>query len=307
MTHKISFIVPTMDREKDLCVMLDSLESQTRLPDQVIIVDGGNVKVDFIIDKFPDLNIDYVRLYPPSLSKQKNAGVKAVNDDITLVGYLDDDLELYPDAIEKMLFFWSTASNEYAAAAFAVPTCERKVGLLRKFFGLDSDTIGKVLSNGFVATLDNPQETVEVDWLYGGATVWRREILNEYQYDEWFQGSGYMEDIDFSYNVGGKYRLILLSEARTEHHFHPILKRKYYLLGKWQIVNRLYFVRKHANRGLSIHSAWLASFSISFINFIVGILRIDYNRIRMALGNIAGILIAIRGKDIQIYGHLKSK
>lgn len=204
-----------------------------------------------------------------------------------------------------MLIFWSGASDEYAAAAFAVPTCKRKVGVLRKFLGLDSDIVGKVLKNGFVTMLDDPEKTVEVEWLYGGATVWRREIFDKYQYDEWFKGSGYMEDIDFSYTVGGEYRLILLADAITEHHFHPILKEKYYLLGKWQIINRLYFVRKHVDRGLSIILAWVASFSIILVNLLAGILNLDYNRIRMALGNIAGIFISIGNKDKQISGYLK--
>ena len=41
VNHKIAFIVPTMDREKDLQVLLDSLELQSHKPDQIIIVDGS--------------------------------------------------------------------------------------------------------------------------------------------------------------------------------------------------------------------------------------------------------------------------
>jgi hypothetical protein len=153
--------------------------------------------------------------------------------------------------------------------------------------------------------LDDPVETVNVDWLNGGATVWRREVINNYNYDEWFKGSGFMEDIDFSFNIGEKYQLVLLSEAKTEHHHHPIRGDRYYLLGKWQIVNRLYFVSKYVHRGLSIRNAWIASFSIVVVNLAAGFSRIDYNRIRMSVGNIVGIFIAMTKKNVQISGHLK--
>jgi glycosyltransferase involved in cell wall biosynthesis len=305
ITDKISFIIPTMDRELDLHILLSSIVKQTHHPDQIIIVDGSFVEIKYIIKEFPSLNIDYVRVFPPSLAKQKNAGVKKVKDNITLVGYLDDDLELYPDSVEKMLSFWKGASKNVGGAAFAIVSGERKIGGLRKLFGLDSDSPGKVLSNGFVSMLDDPIETVSVDWLNGGATVWRREVINNYNYDEWFKGSGFMEDIDFSFNIGEKYQLVLLSEAKTEHHHHPIRGDRYYLLGKWQIVNRLYFVRKYIHRGLSVRNAWIASFSIALVNLVAGIYRADYNRVRMSFGNIIGIFISIIKKDVQITGHLK--
>jgi len=303
---KISFIIPTMDREPDLRVMLTSLTKQTILPEQIIIVDGSYEKINFIIKEFPELNIDYVRVYPPSLSKQKNEGVKALNDDIDLVGYLDDDLELYPDAVEKMIDFWGKASEKVGGAAFAIVSGERKIGKLRKLFGLDSDEPGKVLKNGFVSMLDDPVKTVNVDWLNGGATVWRRKVINNYSYDEWFKGSGFMEDMDYSFNIGEKYELVLLSDAKTEHHHHPIRGDRYYLLGKWQIVNRLYFVRKYKHRGLSMSEAWIANFILILLNLSVGLIRLDYNRLRLTLGNIIGVFISITSKDTQISGHLKS-
>jgi glycosyltransferase involved in cell wall biosynthesis len=305
MPHKISFIVPTMDREDDLYIMLKSLERQTVLPDQVIIVDGGYNKVEYMINKFILLKIEYIRIFPPSLAKQKNAGVEKVANDATLIGYLDDDLEFYPDSVENMLKFWDSAPDEYGGAAFAVTNIDRKVGTVRKILNIDSDQPGKVISNGFVSMLDNPIKTTDVDWLYGGATVWAAEVIKNYQYDEWYKGSGFMEDIDFSYNIRENFSLIVLADACVKHHTHPIRGDRYYLLGKWQITNRLYFVRKYVDRGLSITNAWIASFSIILVNLLAGIVKLDYDRIRMSMGNIVGIIISLNNKDVQIVGHLK--
>jgi len=38
---------------------------------------------------------------------------------------------------------------------------------------------------------------------------------------------------------------------------------------------------------------------------LASIAGFDYNRIRMATGNIVGIIIALNKKDVQIVGHLK--
>ena len=306
VSHKIAFVVPTMDRKEDICFMLKSIERQTVLPNQIIIVDGGYNPIPDIVNEFSKLNIDYIRVFPPSLARQKNEGVKIINDNITLVGFLDDDLELCPDAIEKMIAFWDNAPSTYGGAAFAITNSDRKVGAVRKLFGMDSNNLGEVLSTGFVSMLDNPRITTDVSWLYGGATVWKRKVLEEFKYDEWFKGSGYMEDIDFSFNIGGSYSLIILSEARVNHHHHPIRRDRYYILGEWQIINRLYFVRKYKHRGLSIFKAWLSSFILFILNMAASILKLDYDRFRLTLGNIAGIFLSIFKKNVQISGHLKS-
>jgi glycosyltransferase involved in cell wall biosynthesis len=307
--HKLALIVPTMDREKDLRVMLDSFIAQTVQIDQIVIVDGSYEKIDYIINEYKSLNIDYIRVFPPSLAKQKNAGVKALNSDITLAGYLDDDMELYPDAIENMIDFWDTTSSDYGGVGFATFSnlITSKVGKIRNFIGIDSNEPGRVFSNGFVSMIENPDKTVEVDWLAGGGSIWRRDIIDNYPYDEWFQGSGFMEDIDYSYSISEDYRLVILAESRLNHYARPIRGDRNYLLGKWQIINRLYFVRKNKHRGASIASARIASISITVVNMLASIYRLDYDRFRMFVGNIVGILISIIKKDVQIMGHLKRK
>jgi hypothetical protein len=71
--------------------VLSSIRGQSFRPQQVIIVDGGDSTVEGIAEQFPDLPIDYLRVYPPALTKQKNAGVASVGPGITLIGFVDDD------------------------------------------------------------------------------------------------------------------------------------------------------------------------------------------------------------------------
>ena len=86
-----------MDRPRDLEKLLASLQVQTYKADQIIIIDGGIKTIDGICNKYPSLKIDYITVRPPGLTKQRNAGMKLLADDITLVGYLDDDLKTVKD------------------------------------------------------------------------------------------------------------------------------------------------------------------------------------------------------------------
>ena len=306
LENKIAFVIPTKDRPDDLTVMLRSLVRQTRRPDQVIVVDGSRPDIRHVVDKYPELKITYVQVYPPSLAKQRNAGMQKLRSDITLAGYLDDDLELEHDAIEKMLSFWRNASAEYGGAVFNIVNSPMpKWTWLKSLFYVDNVVPGRVLPSGFTSILGHQKSDIDTDWLCGGATVWRREIIENYPYDEWYIGTGYMEDVDFSFKVREKYRLALVSAAKLSHYSPPVRSDRQYLLGKWQIVNRMYLVRKYRSRGLSISSAWIANVGIVFLHILQALLRLDWNSWNRARGNIAGIWSELAGNRDQIGGYLK--
>ena len=306
--QKMAFVVPTKDRPEDLRVLLNSVKRQTLKPTQLIVVDGSNPDIRFVVDEFPELNIDYVRVFPPSLSEQRNVGMQHLRGDITLAGYLDDDIELESNAIEEMLAFWERSPADLGGAAFNITNTPKpnavKV-MFRQWLGLDCIQPGKVLPSGFTSTLDWQQSDIKPDWLCGGATVWRREIVNQYSFDEWFQGTGYLEDLDFSFNVRGKYRLALVERARIFNHSPPVRADSQYLLGEWQIINRMYLVRKYRARGLSVPRAWLASIVLLVMHLAQALIRFDRACWDRARGNTVGIWLELLGKKQQIGGFLK--
>lgn len=306
--QKMAFVVPTKDRPAELRVLLNSVKRQTLKPTQLIVVDGSNPDIRFVLDEFPELNIDYVRVFPPSLSEQRNVGMRYLRDDITLAGYLDDDIELESNAIEEMLAFWERSPADLGGAAFNITNTPKPNAAkvrFRQWFGLDCVQPGKVLPSGFTSTLIWQQSDIEPDWLCGGATVWRREIVNQYSYDEWFQGTGYLEDLDFSFNVRGKYRLALVERARIVNHSPPVRADSQYLLGKWQIINRMYLVRKYRARGLSVPKAWLASIALLVMHLARALVRFDRACWDRARGNTAGIWLELLGRKQPIGGFLK--
>lgn len=304
--HKLAIVVPTKDRPDELSRMLASVSAQTRRPDQIVVVDGSKPDIRAVVEAFPELRIDYVQVYPPSLSQQRNAGMREVRSEMTLAGYLDDDLVLEPDAVENMLHFWEHAPPQFGGAAFAITNAPRPSWLAAKhLFGIDGPVPGRMLRSGFPATIVCAGHDIETDWLYGGATIWRREVIDRFPYDEWFLGTGFMEDVDFSYSVRASYRLAVVARARVAHYSAPTRSDRERLLGTWQVVNRMYFVRKHAHRGLSLPSAWLANVGLALLNTASALARFNRAYWRRAQGNLAGIASELRGKRERIAGHLK--
>ncbi len=301
-----AFVVPTKDRGEELRRMLASLVTQTRLPDQVIVVDGSGIAVSWCVAEFADLQIDYLRLLPPSLSAQRNAGMAMLRPEITHAGYLDDDVVLETDAVCQMASFWASAGVDVGGAAFnVVNMTQLKDSVPRRRSGVFGNGAGKVAPNGLVHELCEVRENLETDWLCGGATVWRREVIENYAYDNWCQGTGFMEDVDYSYGVRERYRLFVVAAARLVHFSQPVRADRQWLFGKWQVVNRMHIVRKYRHRGLSPLKAWSASFMLLAANIIRAIVLRQRSLWDRGLGNLAGIVAELRGKSEQIGGFLK--
>ncbi|MFQ6026266.1 MAG: glycosyltransferase family 2 protein [Dehalococcoidia bacterium] len=304
--HKIGIVVPTLNRYPDLHRMLTSLAAQTSRPHQVIIVDGGegNNTVERIVEEFPTLNIRYLSENPPSLARQRNLGMGALEPGITLGGYIDDDIVLESDAVEAMLAFWESAGPEVGGVRFNI-TNERRASLLglRSLFRIESSTLGRVTPSGFNSSIGAIDRAQTVQWLSGGATIWSREVINEFQYDEWYQGTGYLEDLDYSYQVGQKYQLVALAEARVQHYSYPLRKERNYLLGKWQAINRMYFVRKHDT--LSVPWYYWSMIGEFLLNVLVSLASRDWWRLKRAWGNLVGLAYVAQGKVDRIGGIFK--
>lgn len=304
--HRLAFVVPTKDRPDDLRKMLGSLARQTRIPDQVIIVDGSAPDIKGVVDSFPELPLEYVRVFPPSLAKQRNAGMARIDDDITLAGYLDDDIVLEPDAVAAILQYWDRADARLGGTVFNITnTGQPRWTGIKSLLGLDHPIPGRLLKTGCTSILGNQDRDIDTDWLCGGATVWRREVIESYGYDEWFRGTGYLEDVDYSFNVKGEYRLALVANARLAHYSPPVRRDRHYLLGKWQIINRMYLVRKYRNRGLSPAAAWVANLGLTALHLGTAVAKFDGIQWDQFRGNVAGMLSELAGRNEQLEGHLK--
>ena len=87
----ISVVIPTFNRAEILREALISLAKQTRLPEEVVIVDNNSSdNTKEVAESFsPQLNIKYVMERTQGTSTARNTGIKSASGDI--IAFIDDD------------------------------------------------------------------------------------------------------------------------------------------------------------------------------------------------------------------------
>ncbi len=270
--HKISLIIPTVGRRLEIGRLLNSINNQSIYPCEVIVVDSGNSDISSILNLYTNFQILYVKSSIASLTIQKNIGIGKVSARSTLIGFLDDDIVLRPDSIEKMLLFWNQADYSVGGCGFnIINTSQNKALTLKSFFNIERQKRGIVLPSGFNTQFCPVKETFQVKWLCGGATVWRKQILTKHRFDEYFKSYGYYEDVEFSYRVGREYSLYMVHNSMVEHiHASADESFKKYCFLERNIVNgRFYFVRK--NPEMSLLLFFIATSAQALIHFGKGV------------------------------------
>jgi GT2 family glycosyltransferase len=290
--HTIAIVIPTIGRYAELQRMLESVARQTHLPQQVIIVDEGERIVEFA-GEFPQLNIGVLSSPRGSISQKRNAGARSVGPDITLVGFLDDDIVLDGDALKTMISFWESAAPDVAGSAFNfvnVPPCGAawlKSLRLAEWLGLYTTKRGTVLRSGVHSRIGCVEKTTYVQWLPATA-MYRKDVVEEYAFDEWFAGYSYLEDLDLSYRIGKKYMLAVVADARFHHFPSQVGREDPYLFGKKEALNRLYFVRKHEE--LSPSLCCVAIMLRAVMSLWLGLLKRESSYFKRVAGNLVGLL-----------------
>lgn len=299
--HRLALIVPTRNRPELLIKLLKTIAKQSVRPFQVVIVDGSDEPIESQIRNYLSADDTYVHVHPPSLTRQRNEGTKQLRNDITLAGYLDDDIELAPGAIEAMLRFWETSSPETGGAEFNITNIPEKKpfsDLIRRLFCMDSPIPGKVLCSGFCSSAFPAVKDHPCEWLCGGATIWRREILNTYKFDEWYSGWAYHEDADFSYRVFKKFPLYIVHSAKVTHNPPPFNPQKNFVLGKMTVINRYHFVKK--NPELSALLFYWSTIGEFFVNILQSLWERNFDGVRKARGNLSAVYHILRNDLVQV-------
>lgn len=297
-SHKVAIVIPTIGRYAELRRMLSSLAQQSRPPDEVIVVDEDESSHTFV-QEFPGLRLRTIVL-PGSASAKRNAGFEAARPDITLVGFMDDDIVLESTAIEATVALWESAAAGLGGTScnYANPPRGIAQGLKGlaawSRLGLYEGRPGNVARSGFHTRVTALQETTFAQWLPSGATFYGREVLDEFRFDEWFGSYSYLEDLDFSYRIGKRYKLAVVADARFYHYPSEVGRPSAYLFGKKEVLNRLYFVSKHPE--LSRPLCCLALCIRSLMSVLFGVTHFEADCFKRVAGNLAGTLAVLKGR-----------
>jgi len=215
---QVSIIIPTYYRAGDLSVLLDSILEQTIKPLEVIIVDdtpSNDIKAVYEDkkEKFKDKGIDIVYVKNPkerSLAIARNIGVSIAKGEIIL--FLDSDTVIAPDYIENVLRVFQKFPNALGVQGHILientpkTTTDRlkfvAINNIRKMFVLPYLTINSCKLFEYPILLT---DIINCQWLSGSNMAFRREIFNEFKFDENLLKYAYMEDLLFTHSLYRKY------------------------------------------------------------------------------------------------------
>jgi glycosyltransferase involved in cell wall biosynthesis len=295
---RVTCIIPTVGRRDELRKMLESLAVQSRLPDEVIVVGDD---IGDLLSEFRTLRARFIHQPRASAAENRNAGAAASDPTTDLLAFLDDDIVLEPEAFTAMLRFWESGPADLGGASFnwvnhpAMPVPRLKRMALTRMLGLYSGHKGAVARSGFQTTYGYVKADVLGSWLPSGAVVYRKRAFTEYGFDNWFEGYSYLEDLDLSYRISRRYKLAMVSDARINHYPSGTGRLDNYQFGKKEILNRLWFVRKHAE--LSLGRCYLGLVLRTFLNLWSMVGERDWHRLERVAGNLVGLVASLRPRS----------
>lgn len=292
--NDLACIIPTKDRPEKLKNLLASLAIQNEVIGRLIIVDGGKTAREVVMRFSDNLPVEYYECFPPGQIRQRNLALMKLDSRTPLVAFFDDDLVLKPQAIKEMIAFWNTVNPRTAGVSFNIvnsvpPTHTWFKGLV----GLSGPIQGRVLRSGLNTSISSVPSNLKTQWLCGGATVWKLDILRKFKNpvrdSKWAIG----EDLIFSYPIGKHYPLYVCAAAqvRHEHLYDHKLRNKYRYYGKTVVLSRLFFVK--SNKELSIVLCLGSQFARLFSRLLFGVLKAEMRPVQLAIGQIEGIFSGI--------------
>jgi len=289
MKQGISVIVPTRNRPDYLAGFLDSLNNQTRLPEELIIIDASDTEdtrnmIGMNGDGLP-FEVIYKREVPGS-ARQRNIGFRISRG--RYLFFFDDDVILEPDYIGTVCDTFSKHGEERLGGITGKITNIRQDSrpwdrAFKGMFFLSDFGRGRVKLSGF-PSLRIGDEPSYVEILSGCNMAYPREVFSQFLFDERLTGYSYMEDIDLSFRVSKRYPLYYQPRAKLEH--HPSAYRTYAAreLRRMMIRNHRYLFKKNQPQDLPhLLCHWISILGVFLYN---GFLQRDF---MAAMGIIEGL------------------
>ncbi|PRP66979.1 glycosyltransferase family 2 protein [Nonlabens agnitus] len=274
MKLKISLIICTYQRPDAITRLIASVKSQSRCPDQMIIVDGSqDQKTKDRLGEIEIANLKYFQVSDGDrgLTKQRNYGISKVSDDIDIVAFLDDDVVLNLDYFERLLETYVNYPDAMGVGGYITNEVvwekthhieendirnfyfdgyrrkessryklRRELGLVQKEPPGFYPDFGHGRSIGFLPPSGKIYQT---ETLMGGVSSFPLHVLKEHKFSEYFKGYGLYEDADFSLRLSKLGNLYVNTAAQLEHHHDASGRPNSYKYGKMVVRNGWYVWR----------------------------------------------------------------
>lgn len=217
-TYKqLEIVIATKNRPDQIVRLLQSISNSSRIPAKIIIVYHGSVPKSQLLLLNPSLNLQFIQSEIASQIFQKKLGLKALSQDCEWVFFLDDDVVIETNTIERLfeLYVANNAFNNYAGFGLAIKNRSMQShNRVLKFFlylaKLYSYKPGHVTRGGHPQTYLNQKLDYEVQWL-NGISLWQTKYTEFYFDLPDLANYGAYEDVMFSYKVSRENKLLFVA------------------------------------------------------------------------------------------------
>ena len=225
-----SVVIPTKNRPTELATVIDSLLAQTRLPDQLIIIDQSSsdkvIREKVIpLAQEKGVALDYIHDETiTGLVQAKAASIPYNHCDY--ISFFDDDIVHEPDYLNVIEQAWINYPDMIGVNGVILNA--PKEGFLRRLmfrlthFGLFKDNRQQVLRK-LKETTQAPQA---VDALSGGLSTWKKEVFEQLGFDTKNKFHAY-EDKEFSIRINRLFpnKMFIVPQAKL-YHYHAAGNRQ---------------------------------------------------------------------------------
>lgn len=249
----LSVIIPTKNRARDLEATIESLLAQTRLPDELIIVDQSPEKS---FTKSIPIPIRYIHHTDLSgASTARNAGMAVATGDVWL--FLDDDVIPEPTFIERLTAAYAPGVTGVSGIVtnYKRPALGR---LLWEFIFVRGPFLDDRQRVYWNANRMKDGVPLRVKQFGAGLMSFRASAIKNLRFDPSLTGTSPGEDIDFCASLPKGSVLLIAPRARLFHKRSPEGRAATHWLSLHAQVNS-YMRERHWRSGLwnNICFAWL--------------------------------------------------
>jgi len=254
---KISVIIPTYNRPNELKRCLESIIKQTIFPEEIIIIDDGNLPEIPYKNELQTKGICcvYHKKAQKGLTKSRNLGIQLSSGDIIL--FFDDDVILEPDYIEQTKKFYENYFDSRLGGMEGSQIITTKPSLLtyidfiaNVIFLLSPMHYGHVTVSGFseqipVMRLFPAKKIRKVKILGGTSFSFLKRVFDDFKFSEDYEHNYCQgEDKDFTIRVSKKYDLYINPHAKLYHlqseveRVNKFLRGRDYVLSAYRLYSR---------------------------------------------------------------------
>lgn len=295
---KLSFslLIPTLNRPDYLKRILGTISNQTRKPDEVVIIDqsdGPESREVFEQWNPPEIRKVYVHRKVKSLILARHQGID-VSGQVDLVAFFDDDIVPRVNFCEELVsVFERDPERRFAGGMGTIEGSRFRLRPFQRFFMMPREGSGNFLPGGSPTFPHWKNQFCETEFLSGGLTFWRKDVISQFRFDERLAGYGHGDDVDVSYRISRQWKLFYQPSAICSHEEHSPGRDGGYRYRRAWIQNFYYLAQKN---GLSIGAYGWSVFGY----FLRDLICLDGPRLK---GDFEGIRSVLRQKIDTVIGY----